>query len=339
MSTKSTVVVTGASGYIALHVIKQLLDEGYSVRGTLRAMSLSETLKEALANFTDVSKLTFTEADLLKDEGWATAMHGGDFLIHMASPVPMKEPDNEDDLIKPAKDGAIRALNAAKNAGIKHVVLTSSIAAVSSGLDVHRKYNEKDWSNLDKLNGSMLAYTKSKTLTEKAAWQFIEGSDITLTTINPSYVIGPSIASSCSSSVEIIRRIIKGKDPGWPKLGFSLVDVRDVANAHVKAMQLPEAKGNRFICSNKYLRMAEIAQILKKYFEPKNRKINTRELPDFIVKIAALFDPTTKMLLPDLGRKSEYDTSKIRNQLSWSPRPIKQTIYDSAESLIEHDIL
>jgi len=339
MENKSTVIVTGASGYIASHVIKQLLEEGYAVRGTLRTLSCGELLKENLSKYIDVSDLTFVKADLLKDDNWGAAMQGGDFLIHMASPVPMKEPDDENNLIKPARDGAIRALKAAQGAGIKRIVLTSSIAAISSGLNVHRKYNEEDWSDLDNLNGSMLAYTKSKILAEKAAWEFVKGTDIALTTIHPSVVIGPLIGSRHSSSTEVIRRIIQGKDPGWPKLGFSFVDVRDVANAHVKALQLSEARGNRFICSNKYLWMSEIALILKKYLKPRGRKIKTWELPDFMVKLVALFDPTVKMLLPELGRKSEFDTSKIRTQLSWSPRSIEKSICDTAQSLIEHNIL
>ena len=279
---------------------------------------------------------TFAQADLLNNDNWAAVMQGGDFLIHMASPVPMKEPADENILIKPARDGTIRVLKAAKHAGIKRIVLTSSIAAICSGLNVHRKYDEEDWSNLDKLNGSMLAYTKSKTLAEKAAWEFVKGTDIALSTINPSFVIGPLIGTRHSSSTEIIRRIIQGKDPGWPRLGFSMVDVRDVANAHVKAMQLSEAIGNRFICSNQYLWMSEIALILKEYFEPTDRKIKTWELPDFMVKFAALFDPTVKMLLPGLGKKSEFDTSKIRSQLSWSPRSIEESIVDTAESLIKN---
>ena len=336
MSEKSTIVVTGASGYIALHVIKQLLDEGYAVRGTLRTMSRGELLKNRLEKLTDVSRLSFAEVDLTRDDGWSAAMEGAEALIHMASPLPIAEPEHEDDLIRPAREGALRALKAAQEAGIKRVVLTSSVAAIYNEATVGRLFHEGDWNNTNETNS---AYAKSKTLAEKAAWDFVEGTDIQLTTINPSVVIGPLIDPDGSTSIEIIRRIVEGKSPGWPQLGFHYVDVRDVANAHVKAMQVPEAVGNRYICADEYLWMAEVASVLKTHFKPQGRNIKTWEMPNWMVKLVAKFDPSIQMLVSGLGRRRELDSSKIRKELSWQPRPIQQSIRETADSLISHGII
>jgi len=338
MSEKPSIVVTGASGFIALHIIRQLLDEGYFVRGTLRQLSRGDSLKKALSVQTDVSHLSFVEVDLMEDKGWDAAMEGAEALIHVASPIPSKEPEDEDELIKPARDGALRALKAAQNAGIKRVVLTSSVAAIYNRMKVGEMFNESDWSDSTEPGVAHSAYAKSKTLAEKAAWDFVAGTDIKLTVINPSVVIGPLIDPDFSMSLEIIRRVVESKTPGWPKLGFYFVDVRDVANAHVKAMQNPEAAGNRYVCANEFLWMTEVAAILRSKLAPEGRKIKTLELPNWMVKLVALFDPSLRMITSDLGDRREIDSSKLRRDLEWKPRDVAQSICDSADSLIAHNI-
>ncbi|MCW9033475.1 MAG: aldehyde reductase [Rhodospirillales bacterium] len=339
MAEKPLVVVSGASGYIALHVIKQLLEQGYPVRGTMRTMSRTTSIQTALAKHVDVGALSFVETDLLSDKGWEDAMLGAEYLIHVASPVPAHAPKNENDVIVPARDGALRALKAAHKAGVKRVVLTSSVAAIYAGRNESRPYTEEDWSDLTKPIDGYSAYAKSKTLAEQAAWDFANENQLELSVINPSMVLGPLIDPDGSASIEIIKRVVEGKLPGWPRLGFSFVDVRDVAEAHIKAMVTPDAAGKRYICSHEYLWLAEIAKILKPHLAPKGRKIKTWQMPDWLIKGIANFDKTVRMVVSGLGKKNVMDSSRIRNELDWNPRDINQTICETADSLIEHKVV
>jgi len=325
MADRPLVVVSGASGYIALHIIQQLLEQGYQVRGTLRTMSRAANIKTALAKHTDISDLSFVEADLLSDNGWEEAMVGARYLMHVASPVPARAPKDENDLIIPAREGAIRALKAAVKAGVERVVMTSSVAAIYAGRKENRPYTEEDWSDLTQPISGYSAYAKSKTLAEKAAWDFAQENRLELTVINPCLVVGPLIDPDGSASVEVIKRIAGGKMPGWPRIGFTYVDVRDVAEAHIKAMTQLDAAGKRFICAHEFMWFAEVASILKPHLASGGRKVKTWQMPDWLVKGVAIFNPTVRMIMMGLGKRNILDTSRIRNELNWKPRDINQT--------------
>jgi len=342
MSEQQPILVTGASGYIALHVIQQLLQAGHAVRGTVRSPAREAELRQALGVAADDARLGFVAADLTDDAGWQAAAAGCGLAVHTASPVPFANPRHEDELIRPAREGVLRMLRAAADGGLRRVVMTSSVAAVSAGRQRAdgRAYDESDWSDPD---GNIDAYSKSKTLAERAAWEFVEGlpadGRLELVTINPSLVLGPNIASDFSPSVEAIRKLLAREVPGCPRLGWSMVDVRDVAAAHVAALSAPTAAGHRYICSGGFHWMADIARMLAAHVGPMGRRVPTRQLPDWVVRLVALFDPTVRMVTGDLGRRSEFDTAAIRRDLNWQPRPIVETVDDTADSLIEHGVV
>lgn len=337
MNDKPIVAVTGASGYIALHVIAELRRRGYPVRASLRTMPRADAIRQALSGQGgDEAPLDFFEADLQSDEGWSELVAGCRFVHHVASPLPLREPKDENELIRPAREGALRVLRAAAGEGVERVVLTSSIAAISQDRNDGRPYTEDDWSDPEADIG---AYPKSKTLAEKAAWEFIAGlpedGRMELATINPSLVIGPLLDPDGSTSVEAVRKLMAREVPGLPRLGFSFVDVRDVALAHVAAMTAPAAAGRRYICSNEFLWMADMARLLS----DAGHKVPTRRLPDWLVHIVALFDPTVRMVIPQLGSKSTFDTSRIRDELQWQPRPLPDSILATADSLKGHGVV
>jgi len=339
LAEKTLVGVSGASGYIALHAIKLLLEQGYAVRGTLRSLSRGPSLLEALAKHVDVSALSFVEADLLSDEGWDEAAAGCTYFLHMASPVLRYAPDDENELINPAREGTLRALKAAEKAGVKRVVLTSSIAAIYSGHEEDILFTEEHWSDLSKPISGYAAYAKSKTLAERAAWDFVEGGEMELAVINPSLVIGPLIDPDGSASVDIVKRIVEGKAPGWPRLGFTIVDVRDVATAHLLAMTQPNAAGKRYICSDQFSWITDIAKVLKPHLAPQGRKIRTWQLPDRLVKFVGIFDKTIRMFANGLGTKKQLSSQRLRSELGWSPLPLEDSIRETADSLIDHGVV
>lgn len=250
------VLVTGATGFLGQHCILQLLAAGYEVRGTVRSLQREADVRTALRRGgADAAKLSLVEADLTADAGWAEAVRNCTYVLHVASPFPLVQPDDEDDLIRPAREGALRVLKAAAEAGVKRTVLTSSVAAVSAGHDKSggRVFDESDWSDLEKPNVS--AYEKSKTLAERAAWDFIATPDargMELAVINPGAVLGPALSADTSSSLEIVRQLMSRALPACPHIGFPIVDVRDVASAHLAAMTRPDAAGKRFICTEKH---------------------------------------------------------------------------------------
>jgi len=278
---RETVTVTGASGYIALHVIALLLDEGYEVRGTLRDMARVEPLRAALARHTEVSNLSFVAADLTSDAGWDAAMTDCQYVMHVASPVPIVEPKNHEELIAPARDGTLRVLAAASRAGVRRVVMTSSNAAINSGHGGKSSFTEADWSILGDGTG---AYASSKTIAERAAWDFVAGLPVDhgmeLVAINPCVVLGPLIDPDGSASIELIRKLVAREVPGCPNLGFTIVDVRDVAAAHLAAMTSPQAAGNRYLCTTEFRWVAEIAQALNQTVGQRGYRVSTRRLPD-----------------------------------------------------------
>ena len=310
------IMVTGASGYIAKHVIFQLLKAGYAVRGSVRGAHREAEVRDAMTaklGAALVERLEFVHLDLTNDDGWDAALKGVDGLFHTASPFVIEEPKDENDLIRPAVDGTLRALKAAKAAGVSRVILTSSVAAIL-GTDKRpgeTHLDEQDWSELDSpLTG---AYNKSKTLAERAAWEFAKANDLSLTTINPCMVLGAPIDKHFGASLSVIERMMKGKDPMVPNSGLAIVHVKDVATAHVKAFENDESIGERIIAANEFFWFRELTAVLKQAF-PK-RKIPTRQAPNFFIKILAKFDSTLKQVVPHLGRDSSVSNAKAKELL------------------------
>ena len=325
------VLVTGASGYIALHCISELLKKGYAVKGSLRNLDREEEVRSSIKKEVADANLEFCKLNLLSDDGWQDAMQGCDYLLHMASPFITYEPKNEDDLIRPAKEGTLRALKFAKDAGIKKVVLTSSVAAIAYG---HEKSicGPSDWSDI---NQNIGAYTKSKTIAERAAWNFInsqEQKNMTMTTIHPGLVFGPLLSNDIDgASADIMNKLITGQFPGNPNLNFTIVDVRDVALLHVKAISSDESNGKRCLTTSKdYLHMSKLSSILR---EGGYKKAPSKNIPNFIVKFLALFSSEMKGVARNLDRKYEVDISETISLFNWKPIEIKKTILDMAASV------
>ena len=333
----TTILVTGASGYIAMHCILQLLQQGYRVHGSLRSLAREEKLRDTFARHVSAGdRLDFVSADLLSDDGWADAVSGCRYVLHVASPT--SSPKDENEAIIPARDGTLRVLRAAAAAGVQRVVLTSSIAAIVQGHDPEgRVFTEDDWANTD---AKIDAYGKSKVLAERAAWDFVEnlppGETLELVAINPSYVLGPLLDEDEPDSAAIVGKFIRGEVPGCPRFGFPLVDVRDVAAAHLLAMTSPQAAGQRFICYAEFYWMRDIALILKKHLAPRGYRIATRPLPNFAVRLFALFDAEVKRILPNLGYRIDVSSARLQSTLDWRPRPVEQAIIDTADSIIKY---
>lgn len=332
------VLVTGASGFIAMHCIVKLLEEGFRVRGTLRNLSKAAALTEVLARYADVSeRLSFARAELGEEQGWAEAVQGCEFVLHVASPVPAARPSHPDEVIGPARDGTLRVLRAASKAGVKRVVMTSSTAAVLYGhpRDGKRILNEDDWSILSDDVG---AYEQSKTLAELAAWEFVrslpESERVELVTVNPGAVLGPVLDKDFSVSGEIVRKLMQRELPGCPDLGWAMVDVRDVADAHVSAMLRPEAEGQRFIVASEHVPMREVARILSEHFGPRGYKVPTRALPSFLLRLVGLWDKTVAMTVGELGKRQDVSSERARKVLGWEPRSVERMVIDMAESMI-----
>ena len=338
----TTVLVTGASGFIGLHCVLQLLQQGYRVRGTVRSEARASEVREAMDRNVDVGdRLEIVEADLTHDAGWADAARGCTYVLHVASPFPNQVPEHEDELIKPAMEGTRRVLKAAAEAGVHRVVLTSSLAAISGGhpVDNSRVYSEDDWSIVERC----LPYPKSKTLAERAAWDFVASLDgeapMELCVINPGAVLGPVLNRHYSTSGEIVRKLMAKELPGTAKIGFSWVDVRDVAAAHTAAMTAPGAAGQRFCCAIQFGWIDEVGEILAKRFDPEGWRIPTRKLPNFIVRIVAIFDPTVKTVISDLGQVRNVSNDRIRRVLNWQPRSLEEMVVSMGETMIQQGIV
>ena len=339
----STVLVTGGSGFIAGHAILQLLEEGHTVRTTVRNLKregeVRETLKRGGAK--PEGQLTFLAADLEGDEGWREAVAGSDYVLHVASPFPASVPKNEDELIVPAREGALRVLRAARDAGVKRVVLTSSFAAIGYG---HKPqvapFTEKDWTDLG--GEGLTPYVKSKTIAERAAWDFVagEGGALELSVVNPVGVFGPVLGPDYSTSILIVQKLMDGAVPGAPKIHFGAVDVRDVVDLHIRAMTHPAAKGERFLAvAGDFLSMIDIARILKAGIGAAAHRVPTRELPNWLLRLAAPLDPAVKQVLPELGKRKNATNEKARRVLDWKPRSNEEAIIATAESLLRLGLL
>jgi dihydroflavonol-4-reductase len=332
------VLVTGATGFIAMHCVVKLLEAGWRVRGTLRRLSRAEGLTHVLRQYVDVGdRLSFVEADLSSDRGWPEAVRDCQLVLHVASPVPSAAPKHPDDVIAPARDGTLRVLRAAAQAGVRRVVMTSSTAAVFFGhaRDGSKTYDEHDWSVLTDHVG---AYEKSKTLAERAAWDYVaalpEANRMELVTINPGAVLGPVLSKDFSVSGEIVRKLLTREFPGCPDLGWAVVDVRDVADAHVLAMTRPEAAGQRFIVAREHVAMREIARILAEHFGPRGFKVPTRRLPGWVLKAVAVWDKTAAMTVRELGKRQDVSSERARKVLGWQSRGVERMVVDMAESMI-----
>jgi len=336
------VTVTGASGFIATHCILQLLQAGYRVRGTVRSRKRCSEIEEGLGNVVDVSgRLEFVEADLLSNEGWAQAVQGARFVLHVASPLPTAPPKDPYELITPAREGALRVLRAASEAQVERVVLTSSIAAITSGHERtdERVFDESEWSDLTRPMG---AYEKSKTLAERAAWDFVEGLPpeklLQLVTINPGLVLGPALIKDTSMSTEIIGKLLRRDIPGNPDLYLCPVDVRDVAAAHLRAMTEEKAVGQRFIVAGPNTSMQDVARRLQREFGPRGYRVPTRKLPNFLIRLVARFDKAVGLIVPELSKPMHVSSEKAEKLLGFSPISLDTTIAETGESLIRHGL-
>jgi nucleoside-diphosphate-sugar epimerase len=335
----STVLVTGGSGFIGSHALLQLLNAGHFVRTSVRSLNREPDVRAMLKQGgTDPGdRLTFAAADLENDAGWPAAVAGCDYVLHVASPFPATVPRHDDELIVPAREGALRVLRASRDAGVKRVVLTSSFAAIGYGHPPQSKpFDETDWTNPGE--PGMTAYVKSKTIAERAAWDFIEkeGGGLELSVVNPVGVFGPVLGPDYSTSILIVQRMLDGAVPGCPKLYFGAVDVRDTVDLHITAMTHPAAKGERFLAvAEDFMSILQIAQILKAHLGAAARRVPARELPNWVVRLAALFDPTVKQVLPELGTTKNATNAKARRILGWSPRSNQESILSTAESLIK----
>jgi nucleoside-diphosphate-sugar epimerase len=335
--TEKQVLVTGGTGFVGVHCILQLLEKGYRVKTTLRSLKRKDEVLEMLKNgrVDAFENLSFVEADLTTDDHWNDAVAGCEYALHVASPIFLELPKHEDEMIRPAVEGTLRVLKAAREAGVKRVVITSSFAAVGySHKEPDKIITEESWTNPDEKGLS--AYVKSKALAEKAAWDFIkaEGGALELAAINPVGIFGPSLGPQLSSGFEILKRLLEGSIKALPKISFSIVDVRDVADLHLRAMINPEAAGQRFLAvAGEPLSLRDIAVMLKNKLGAKAENVPTREIPDWIVRIAALFSPTAKQAATQLGKIKNASSEKARTILGWTPRTNEEAILASAESL------
>ena len=338
-----TVLVTGGSGFIGTHCILQLLAAGHQVRTTIRNLKRETDVRAMLkvGGAAPGERLSFFAADLENDAGWREAVTGCDFVLHVASPLPPSVPKHEDELIIPAREGTLCVLRASRDAGVKRVVLTSSFAAIGYGHKVRETpFNEADWT--DPAGDDVAPYTKSKTLAERAAWDFLarEGANLELSVINPVAVFGPVLGPDYSASILLVQRMMDGAMPGTPQLYFGAVDVRDVADLHIRAMTHPAAKGERFLAvAGDFLAMLDIAKILKARMGESAKRVPSRQLPNWVVRLAALRDPAIKLILPELGKRKNATNEKARRLLGWTPRSNEESVVASAESLVRLGLL
>lgn len=337
----STVLVTGGTGFIGAHCILQLLGAGYDVRTTVRDLRRETDVRAMLkVGGADAgSRLSFVAADLEKDAGWPEAVAGCEYVLHVASPFPPTLPKHEDDLIVPARDGALRVLRAARDAGVRRLVLTSSFAAIGYGQEP-RTFDETDWTNLQ--GEGLTPYVKSKTIAERAAWDWIvkQGGALELSVVNPVVVFGPALGADYSTSILLVQRLMDGTMPGCPRLKFGAVDVRDVADLHLRAMTTAAAKGERFLAvAGDFLWMTELAQVLKSRMGAAAKRVPTRTLPNWLVRVAALREPAVKQIIPELGKEKNASNEKAKRVLGWTPRSNEECVVATAESLVRLGLL
>lgn len=344
-----TVLVTGASGFIGMHCVLQLLEQGFNVRGTVRSSSKEDELRAALSVHTGsaeaAERFSAAEADLTSDQGWAEAAVGCRYALHVASPIPRTPPAHEDELIVPAREGTLRVLRACAEAGVERVVMTSSVAAVLYGRDRSKTFNESDWSNVD--SPKIGAYEKSKTLAERAAWEFVEsaasvepsGRKLELAVINPGLVLGPVLSADYGTSGEVVKKLMERDFPAVPNFCWAMIDVRDVAAAHLAALSVDAAVGHRHICALANYSLRDVARVLAPHVAPKGFKVPTGNLPSFMVRLVALFDKTARLGLNDLDVEQNVDNTRLRTVLGIEPRSLEEMTLAMADSLIEYGVV
>jgi dihydroflavonol-4-reductase len=322
------VLLTGITGYIGQHCAAELLRQGYEVVGTIRSRSKADATKSALAKAASTDRLRFAEADLLSDAGWDEAMKGCNFVMHVASPFAMAEPRDENELIAPAVEGTKRVIAAARRAGVKRLVLTSSTVAVVAGKE-SGTYGPDSWSDVDADIG---AYSKSKTLAERAAWKAVEGGTMELVVINPGGVFGPSLGAKIDGqSVAMMTDMIAGKVPMIPDVAMGMIDVRDVARLHVNALTAPGVAGKRFIAASaEPVELATLASVLK---SAGYSKVPSRRAPSFMLRFMGLFDREARGMVPFLGRKAAFDNRATFELLDWKPTPMESSFKEMAKAL------
>lgn len=335
-----TVLVTGGTGYIGGEVIDQLLGKGYAVNTTVRNKVKSEP--RLRARWPDAGeRLKVFEADLMSDDGWAEANAGCDAVAHVASPIPAAPPKHEDDLIVPAREGTLRALRYAKAAGVKRFVQTSSMAAIAYGRsDKVYTVDESDWTDIS--HPDVYPYVKSKTVAERAArdWIAAEGGEMEFVSVNPSMVLGPVESADFSASVEVVKQLLDGSAPMAPDLGFAVVDIRDVADLHVRCIEEPGLAGERFLAAGKFYKMIEIGEMLRRNLPPEQtRKVPTRIMPNWMVSVLSIFNAGIRSIKSELGKTRNADASHALERLGWKTRDEEQTVIDCAKSLIEHGVV
>jgi dihydroflavonol-4-reductase len=332
---RGLVVVTGGSGYIAAYCIAELLGDGWRVRATLRDLARVDEVRAAISKIaSNADTIEFAPADLNSDAGWTNALAGADYVLHIASPV-STNPKNDDAIVRPARDGALRVLKAARDAGVKRVVMTSSMAAIAYGRGARAEpFTESDWTDATNPKDTT-AYERSKTIAERAAWtwQKTEGGALELVTVNPALVLGPALSPDFSPSLEAIRKLLDRSVPALPHIGFCIVDVRDTARLHLLAMTAPGVSGQRFIASSGFFWIKDIARMLKAELGDAARNVPSLSVPDFIVRIFALFDPVLRARLFELGKRRLVSSDKARRVLGWTTRPALDTIVETAKSL------
>jgi dihydroflavonol-4-reductase len=338
------VLVTGGTGFLGAHCLLQLLAAGHEVRATLRDPARAAELKAMLRQGgagAGADRVALFVADLNSDRGWGEAVAGCDAVLHVASPFPSRAPKDENELIRPSRDGALRVLAAARDAGVGRVVLTSSFAAIGYGAKNRKPlFTESDWTNPD--DPTLQPYQRSKTIAERAAWDFIarSGGDLELAVINPVGILGPVLGADYSTSIHLVKRMIEGATPGCPDLWFGIVDVRDVADLHLRAMTDPAARGERFLATaGRFLSVQQAAQILKDRLGEAGRAVSTRPLPNWLLRLVGLWDGEIRAMLPELGKPKDATAEKARRLLGWKPRSPEEALVATAHSLAELRLL
>jgi len=333
----SEVLVTGGSGFIGIHCVRKLLEAGHSVRVTLRDPSREAEVKKMLP---EGARLTCVAAELTADAGWREAVAGAEYVLHVASPTLTRHPKDDDDFVRPAREGVLRVLNAARAAGVRRVVLTSALGAIAYGHPPReRPFTEEDWTNIE---GGIAPYQKSKTLSERAAWDFIEreGRELELSVVNPVAVLGPLLGPDLGPSLQLPLRLLRGELKGCPKFAFPFVDVRDVAALHLLAMTRPEAKGQRFLASSgPSLSVLQLSLMMRARFGALAAKAPRHEIPTWLLRALAPFVPAVRAVVPQLGMSVSATSAKAQRLLGWSARSNEDSITDMVESFVQFGLL
>lgn len=334
------VLVTGGSGFLGSWCVIEALRRGYEVRTTVRDLAREAEVRAAIAKQVDAQeRLAVLAANLTDDAGWGEAVTGCDYVLHVASPFPPSQPRDPDELIVPAREGTLRVLRAALASGVERVVLTSSVAAIRPAGELGSgPLSEANWT--DPEQPELTPYARSKTIAERAAWDLVreQGVEEGLAVINPGAILGPVLSADNSFSIQIVQRLLEG-GPGVPRIGFSIVDVRDVADLHLRAMTAPGAGGERFIAAGPFQWLEEIGEILRSGLGEEARKVPKRRVPDVAVRALAIFDRSLRSIVPQLGERTDYSHEKAHVRLGWTPRPVTETVLDTARSLIREGVV